>query len=684
MPERNCRKSVLLAGLLLGLYGPAVPPHASAKEASGPADISGFLETVNKRALEVASARKIRLAVIPLKGTDSARYSDKGFGVYLTERIASSMVSANSPIRLFERSLLENVLKEQALSSSGVFDKSEALKIGELAPIDYILTGTFTRLDQSIAVNLRFIDVVSGEVRGNISDSLELTGDLAALFEDIQALPPAALRQKDKASFCGPKWGPVKALMEDIGTPAKLDKLVDAAVSIPFAPPCGDIHDNVISLFARYKQYPPRYNLFLLQTLQKLENPDEDDRDSVIIRHLLVPGQLDGPAWEAALRAAGISKRFYRYLDSLLEDSLGTEASRKLLQERIGIILSRAEQKKLGRPVPLEPGSIFVRIMETLRSSRIGPSTAAKDLRPLISCYQAYGAKYAKEPGMELLKVLTDMYAAAGGRDRERVLDWVCVKINGTAPSRELAGVTVDLMNKLFEGRKAAWKTDASGGAPDGDLKRIASLCGKRVAETIPFIIGQDYRLDVTAFCLENGIKAPGIVPDLETLGRDLSGEADTARQEAVRLLKALGPGALPVEPEALKLLRRTDDRYLQYNLLSLLGAMRTGNPEAHRLMLISLLSSESYVADEAVLALAGVGEPAAAALKAGFPKIEEAYKQVRVLKVFQLRGKSAAPHLPWLKSVMDAAESPYVKNAAEDAIDAIMKKGSSGFAVRK
>ena len=72
--------------------------------------------------------------------------------------------------------------------------------------------------------------------------------------------------------------------------------------------------------------------------------------------------------------------------------------------------------------------------------------------------------------------------------------------------------------------------------------------------------------------------------------------------------------------------------------------------------------------------ALAAVGAPAAGALKAEFPKIEESYKKVRVLKIFELRGKAAAGELPWLKSALESAPDKYVRNAAEDAVDAVSK----------
>jgi hypothetical protein len=362
---------------------------------------------------------------------------------------------------------------------------------------------------------------------------------------------------------------------------------------------------------------------------------------------------------------------------------VGTDASKKRVQERIGIILNWVDQKKIGRPVPVEAGRTFADILTTLRRTYMNYDAPVKDVHPLMNCYQAFAPRYAKQSDKKLLELLRGMYEAAGpGKDRETILAWWCDRVSQYPPSRELADEVVDFMRPLFEARKNALKTDPSGGPAALELKRLASLGGKRVAEIIPFIIGRDYRLDVTGFCLENGLQASGSVPDLDSLTKDLASEDDTVQQEAIRLLKHLGPAALPAEPVVLKQLRRSenkgdwDDRnkYLQHDLLGLLGTMRTRNPEAHKVLIHHLQSLESYVADEVIVALVAIGEPAAAALKAEFPHIEEAYKQMRVLKVFQLRGKAASPHLPWLKSILAATKSPYVRDAAEDAIDAITK----------
>jgi len=660
----------------------AAPPAAPAATPVRTGSMAALLEAVSRKAIEVAGGRKIRLAVIPLKGTESARYGDKGFGAFLTERVSSAMLGPESPVRLFERTRLDAVLKEQTLSASGIFDESEARKIGELAPIDYILTGTFTRLEQSVAVNLRFIDVVSGEVRGNLSESLELTTDLTALFEDLQARTGAvaAPAAPPKPLDCEPQWAPIKQLMEDIGTPAKQEKLIDAAMSIPFAPPCGDIHYKIIALFQRYKQFPSRYDAFLTRTLKTIENPDLDDRDGAILQYLLTRGQLDDEAWREALRLASVSKQFRLYPTWLLADKVSSEASRRRVQQRLGVLMDWAAQKKLGRPVPMDSAEVFLEALATLRRTYMDTYAPTKDVKPLMEAYQTFAATYVKAPDGHLLDSLRMMYEAAGaGKDRDRILGWWCERVNQFPPSRDLADDVLEILRPLFEAAKPGPKGNP--GAAQ-ELTRIASLSGKRIAETLPFIVGRDYRLDVTGFCLENGLKLPGVVPDVATLVRDLSGEDDTARMEAIRLLKHLGPSALPAEPVALKLLRRTAgqgtwdgrNKYLQHDLLGLLGTLQTRNPEAHALLILYLRDIESYLADEAGLALARIGEPAASALKAELPKLEEPYKQIRVIKVFHLRGKAAQPHLPWLKSILDTTKSPYVHDAAEDAIEAISK----------
>ena len=136
---------------------------------------------IRESALRVSPEKPFRLAVIPFTQTESQHYIDRGFAVFLTENITST-IGAIGSIQLYERSRLDAILHEQALAGNGLFNDTEMKRIGELAPIDYILTGTFTRLEKSISLNARFIDMLSGEVSSSFSGSLPMTSELDGLF----------------------------------------------------------------------------------------------------------------------------------------------------------------------------------------------------------------------------------------------------------------------------------------------------------------------------------------------------------------------------------------------------------------------------------------------------------------------------------------------------------------------
>lgn len=659
----------LFGGMILG---------AQAASSSKGMPLAAILKLTVDRALKIAPEKKIRLAVLPLKATESQRYGDKGCGSYLTEKMFGALGTAGPGLRLFERSRLDAVLKEQALTASGLMDESEARKIGELAPIDYLLTGTFTRLDQSLAINARFLDVVSGEVVATLSENIELTPDLAGLFEDLQARPAAsapgnAAPPKDP---CEAKWAPFSALMEDIGTQDKVDRLVKAAMAIPFEGPCGKIHFAVIQHLVRYKQHSANYRSFLGAVLPTIQGPDEDERGGAVQHYLEAEPSLDDTEWKAFLGLMAKSKHPWSYLDLLLKDKAGSEASRELQLNRIGILLKEAEAKRLGRPVPLESGRLFTQIMGRLKPSPYREKT--KDLRPILNCYAKYGSRFGADNDKDLLNTLTGLYVSAEAKDRDQLLTWIGQRIAATTPSRDLASSLQSFYEGLIKekGREKRPKVSEIPALPE--LRRLAELCGPSIAATLPEVINRETRIELQRFCLAHGIKGEA-VPLPDTLFQQLGSEEVHERQEALRLLAALGPGASQAEPQVLKLLRRADVqsgwsgqmRYLQADLLDFVGVMRTRNPELITLLVRHLGSLESLLYEAASRSLARLGEPAVQALKAAYPTLEQHPKQ-EVAKTFGRMGSAAKAHLPWLRAQIDTAPNVYVKACLEDAIEAI------------
>jgi len=635
------------------------------------------LKSISERARRISPEKKIRLAVIPLKATESPRFADKGFGAYLTEQLSSALSSAGPAIRLFERSRLDAVLKEQALSSSGLMDESEARKIGELAPIDYLLTGTFTRLDHSVSIQARYLDVVSGEVVASLSESLELTPDLAGLFDDLQARPAQVADPRPAANPCEAKWIPVQKLMEDIGTQEKVERLVREASAIPFEGACGKIHDQVIWHLVRYGQHSTRYRQFLVGVLPSIQSPDDDERTGPILSYLETEPGLEEGEWKAIQGLMARSRRPWGYLDLLLRDRENSEASRQVQMSRVGTLLKEAQARRIGRPVPMEVGRLFTQILGRLRPA----GSKSTDLRAAFLCYERFGAEFGMDGDKELLTHLAHLFTHSSGAPRARALTWLGQRIAAAEPSRDLADQVVRLHEGLLKEAEKG-KVPAVREVPrTPELDRLASLCGRRMAEVLPQVVNRESRIELKRFCLAHGISGAE-VPSLEELLKQLNAEPVHERQEALRMLAALGERGRAAEAQVLKLLRRADIqsgwggqmRYLQRDLLDFAGVIRTGDPELQRILARHLTSLESLYYEAAMQSLARIGAPVIPLLKDDYGRVEQYPKQL-IARTFGLMGAPAKAQIPWLRAMMGSAPNVHVRNALEDAIEALEGK---------
>ncbi len=156
--------AVTLAAIGCLLVTACTPPPTH-KEASARLSVDQAAAAVAAWVIEHAgSDRPVRLAVVAFAPTQERLAEHNAFGAFFAEKTTSALVRASSTVRLFERDLLEKIAQENALELSGVIDTREATRIGEFAPIDWILTGTYTVFDEYIAIDGRLLQVVSGEI----------------------------------------------------------------------------------------------------------------------------------------------------------------------------------------------------------------------------------------------------------------------------------------------------------------------------------------------------------------------------------------------------------------------------------------------------------------------------------------------------------------------------------------
>ena len=135
---------IILTAFLLVFLSSLSFSYAAASSQSIPDAIKKFAK--NKK--------RMRIAVLDFANTSGEKTRFDG---YISDTIVSEL--SKYSLTLLERKRLKMLLKEHALSQSGVVDSEKALEMGMLLHLDFILSGSYTKNCHSVVVNLRFINV---------------------------------------------------------------------------------------------------------------------------------------------------------------------------------------------------------------------------------------------------------------------------------------------------------------------------------------------------------------------------------------------------------------------------------------------------------------------------------------------------------------------------------------------
>lgn len=105
----------------------------------------------------------------------------------LQESMTSALIGTRR-VRVMERAQVDRILSEQGFQESGACDVAScAVKAGQLLGVDRIVVGSVGRVGRTTTLNLRSVDVASGEILGSSTRTVQ--GDLEAV---IGILPQSA------------------------------------------------------------------------------------------------------------------------------------------------------------------------------------------------------------------------------------------------------------------------------------------------------------------------------------------------------------------------------------------------------------------------------------------------------------------------------------------------------------
>src|SRR6476659_3866405 len=120
----------------------------------------GIKDLATQIATNVSKEKKQKVAILPFRELDG---KPTILGTYISEELVTDLFMIGG-LDIVERTMLDRLLGEIKLGQTGVIDPETAKKVGKVAGVDAIVTGSITDLQSYVALNCRLIDAQTGHV----------------------------------------------------------------------------------------------------------------------------------------------------------------------------------------------------------------------------------------------------------------------------------------------------------------------------------------------------------------------------------------------------------------------------------------------------------------------------------------------------------------------------------------
>lgn len=151
----------------------------------------------------ISKAGKKRIAVVDFTDLQG---NVTELGRFIAEELSVDLINTAKGFEVIDRNHLNRILAEHKLSVSGIVDQKTVQKLGQIAGVDALITGSITPLERSIRVVCKVIATDTASVISAAKGDIEKTKAIEELFgKGIEAgTQPAQaantnIRQKAKA-----------------------------------------------------------------------------------------------------------------------------------------------------------------------------------------------------------------------------------------------------------------------------------------------------------------------------------------------------------------------------------------------------------------------------------------------------------------------------------------------------
>ncbi|MFO7570622.1 MAG: FlgO family outer membrane protein [Smithellaceae bacterium] len=656
--------------LLFFMSKPALSDDAgqNGKSVDLPAALQDLQENISR---QLPTGRPLRLAVLVFIPTRSEKKEKSGgFGEYLSESILGLLSHEKEKIRLFERKRLDLILAENSLTLSGLINPDQAKQIGDLVPVDAVLSGTFTKLGNRIDIHSRVVDVVTGEILLTHFAGINLTDDLKSFFDQD---PPLQAGRKTE-DVCATREKRIGFLLNDLSSADKIQNLVKEAVAIPFEGKCAGIHYAIMRSFEKYSIDDPDYEAFLMKSIAAIPHPSADRRACDTLT-FMARNRIDAPGkWELCL--AIVKKSSARSIGRCLRPFIHgahQPGDLKEIYRRIDAYDALLVKKEIGLPAPLSINEGFIALLDAADDRN------ARNHAVSWYAYKIFRGRLTLDKNM--IKILNDylarVYLTENNETTKREVLYELCDFYNTRPMDE--SLADDLYRFAFYFNPAGEvKKDSpdSVKAPSGHLVIMLEKCRDRFCRSLSYTKFDSQKHDRISFCVSHRIDCPPEVPTPESAMDMLSSKDWSERVSGMAWLAKMGTRAKIAESRVITALKRTSLDHQKQNEeihrfgVIILGNIRSTDPKALELLIECLGSLEYNIPQLAQEALVSIGKPAVPYLIKGLES-EQGSVQYKSAKALGLIGPEAAIAVPALRSLMQS-RSKALQTIAREALEAI------------
>jgi TolB-like protein len=168
-------------------FGEIPPPSGARKteklvqEAEDSLKTAGIVQSTQSDATQ--STSRPRIAIFAFEEQNAAM-ENQTFGTNLAEMMITALHQTDK-FDVIERSQLNKILEEQALSQTGALEEETAVAVGQIMGLNAVVVGNISRLNRRLEADSRLVDLNSGKILAAVNGQIRLEDEARALANDL-------------------------------------------------------------------------------------------------------------------------------------------------------------------------------------------------------------------------------------------------------------------------------------------------------------------------------------------------------------------------------------------------------------------------------------------------------------------------------------------------------------------